>query len=833
MGSLLIFLSLTSLFLVTQAADTLTPGQSLTDGNTLISAGQVFEIGFFSPESSTNRYVGIWYHNFSTDTVLWVANREAPVRDKSGSLTISADGNLVLVDATKEVLWSSKVSSLMSNHTIATLLDSGNLQLKDSVGMVWQSFDYPTDTYLQGMKVGLNMTSNVNQLFTSWKSSIDPAVGNYSMGIDPDRSTQILLWDGTKPRWRSGMWNGQVFIGVQGMVPMYVYGFKLSIFQQEGKMYFYYSNFNASHRYVLTWDGLLKHLIWKDDTQVWYQYWAEPTTDCEFYNKCGNYGSCTDENMPICTCLQGFVPKSNDEWNSGNWTNGCVRRTPLLCERNSSNRGQGEADGFLQLEGVKLPDLSDWDQSVDNNSGCEQTCLANCSCKAYSYVMGIGCLRWGVDLVDIHMFSSGGEDLYLRLAGSELDKKKKNMAVIIIVVIVLAAIISLGCLYLVWKYKTRVKAFIKLRKNKRLSFSDQSRDRVEPNVYSGGAFEVRDEENDRKNQQCPLVSFDSIVAATGNFSRTNLLGEGGFGPVYKGTLHYGQEIAVKRLSSGSRQGLEEFKNEVILISKLQHRNLVRLLGCCIQGEEKILIYEYMPNRSLDAFLFDTMKKGLLDWKTRYNIIEGIARGLLYLHRDSRLRVIHRDLKVSNILLDEEMNPKISDFGMARIFGHDDNETNTKRVVGTYGYMSPEYAMHGLFSVKSDVYSFGVLLLEIVSGKKNSNYCHPDLSLNLLSYAWKLWNEDNVMEFADPSIRDSCSLTEVSRCINVGLLCVQDRANDRPTMSLVVVMLESGTIDNTLPRQPTFAAEKNPSDTESSTFDLRLSANASITRLTGR
>lgn len=155
---------------------------------------------------------------------------------------------------------------------------------------------------------------------------------------------------------------------------------------------------------------------------MWDQYWAEPVKECEFYNKCGNYGSCTDENTPVCACLQGFVPKSNDEWNSRNWTSGCVRRTPLQCQRNASNGGQGEADGFLKLEGVKLPDLSDWDQNVESINACEQTCLANCSCKAYSYATGIGCLKWGVDLKDIYMFSIGGDDLFLRLAGSELGK---------------------------------------------------------------------------------------------------------------------------------------------------------------------------------------------------------------------------------------------------------------------------------------------------------------------------------------------------------------------------------------------------------------------------
>ncbi|CAL9104084.1 unnamed protein product [Musa textilis] len=191
-----------------------------------------------------------------------------------------------------------------------------------------------------------------------------------------------------------------------------------------------------------------------------------------------------------------------------------------------------------------------------------------------------------------------------------------------------------------------------------------------------------DEGTDAKDLDLPLFDLGALADATGNFSIESKLGEGGFGPVYKGKLEDEQEIAVKRLSKTSVQGIDEFKNEVVLIAKLQHRNLVRLLGCCIQGEERMLIYEYMPNGSLDSFLFDEAKGWLLNWPTRYSIIVGIARGLLYLHQDSRLRIIHRDLKASNILLDMHMNPKISDFGMARIFGGDDTEVNTKRVVGT-------------------------------------------------------------------------------------------------------------------------------------------------------
>ncbi|KAG4178032.1 hypothetical protein ERO13_A10G016200v2 [Gossypium hirsutum] len=300
--------------------------------------------------------------------------------------------------------------------------------------------------------------------------------------------------------------------------------------------------------------------------------------------------------------------------------------------------------------------------------------------------------------------------------------------------------------------------------------------------------------------------FATIEAATNKFSDANKLGEGGFGEVYKGILPDQQVIAVKRLSRGSGQGDEEFKNEAVLVAKLQHRNLVRLLGFCLEREEKILVYEYVPNKSLDYFVFDPTKQGQLDWSRRYKIIGGIARGILYLHEDSRLRIIHRDLKASNILLDGDMNPKISDFGMARIFGVDQTQGTTRRVVGTYGYMSPEYAMQGQFSVKSDVYSFGVLVLEIISGQRNSDFYEAEGAQDLISYAWKLWKDDRSQELLNPVLRDNYSRNEVIRCTQLGLLCVQEDPADRPTMATIVLLLNSYSVTLPVPKQPAFVLQ---------------------------
>ncbi|KAH0940119.1 hypothetical protein HID58_007580 [Brassica napus] len=276
------------------------------------------------------------------------------------------------------------------------------------------------------------------------------------------------------------------------------------------------------------------------------------------------------------------------------------------------------------------------------------------------------------------------------------------------------------------------------------------------------------------------LSLHTIIRATNGFSEDCKIGEGGFGPVYKAKLPNGVDVAIKRLSKRSNQGLNEFKNEVDLVNKLQHRNLVRLLGHCMEEDEKLLIYEYMSNKSLDAFLFDSIKSRELDWE--------------------------KHLKSSNILLDDEMNPKISDFGTARIFDCKQIDDNTQRIIGTYGYMSPEYGWGGIISEKSDIYSFGVLLLEIISGKKANKFVHNDHN-SLINYAWQSWCDTKGVSIVDEALGDSYSSKEAMRCIHIALLCVQDHPKDRPTISQIGYMFNN---DHHLqyPKQPTFTNALN-------------------------
>ncbi|GAA0167739.1 transmembrane signal receptor [Lithospermum erythrorhizon] len=824
------------------AVDTIYQNQQIVDGQTIISAGNVFELGFFSPNGSTARYVGILYREYG-GRVVWVANRERPLMDTSGFMMIGGDGNLVIIDGNdNSTIWSTR-ANFTSGDTTVVLNDIGNLVLRENKSdglQFWQSFDHPSETWLPIMKIGVDQRTGEEINLSSWKSEDNPSQGGFVGSVDPTEPPQFLIWNNNNgshlKHYRSGLWNGRSFTGLRFMNRDYLNGFTINTDDQlEGKLYFSIASFEESLPRLIYMNplGALQLLDWDVEKMEWTKFAAILNSPCDYYATCGPYSICNDDDnewSDVCDCFPGYVPNNIDEWDKGNWKGGCVRKEKFRCERNDTiSMDDVEEDGFIEFQRMNLPDLPTLLKNSTDKDLCQAACLRNCSCTAYTYVDTIGCLIWVDDLIDTQSYSTAnsGELLYLRLYHSELGGGKRRLKGFAIAIIVASTVLVGSSLFLAyvfcrWRKKNKGRGsslgdFIKSL----ICFPRRSAIANKGSAYATGDYHTYDFSRGG-NSEVHIFSLKDIQVATEFFALKNKLGEGGFGSVYKGKLPNGEQIAVKRLSRSSGQGIQEFENEVILISKLQHRNLVNLIGFCIQEEEKLLAYEYMPNKSLDKFIFGTSSddETLLDWPLRYAIIEGIARGVVYLHRDSRLKIIHRDLKTSNILLDEEMNPKISDFGMARIFGFNQNAANTNRVVGTYGYMSPEYAMHGMFSEKSDVFSFGVVLLEIVTGRRNSGYLYPNDSINLPSHAWQLWNEEKTLELLDQRLVESFDHpSQVIKCVHVGLLCVQDNQNDRPTMANTLSMLINDNVILPIPKQPMFNINGRPGkENRSSTSD---------------
>ncbi|XP_010492632.1 PREDICTED: G-type lectin S-receptor-like serine/threonine-protein kinase At1g11280 isoform X2 [Camelina sativa] len=752
----------------------ITTSSPLTLGQTLSSPGGTYELGFFTPNNSQNQYVGIWFKKITPRVVVWVANRETPITNPVANLTISSNGSLILLDSRKNVVWSTRRPST-SNNCHAKLLDTGNLVIVDDVSgnLLWQSFENLGDTMLPYSSLMYNLANGERQVLSSWKSHTDPSPGDFVVQLTPQVPAQVITMRGSTLYKRSGPWAKTGFTGVPLMDESYTSPFSLSQDVGNGTGYFSYLQRNSEFtRVIITSEGYLKTFMYNGTG--WVLKFVTPANSCDVYGACGPFGLCVTSTPTKCKCIRGFVPKYKEAWKGGNTTSGCVRRTELSCQAKSSTKTQGKgSDVFYRLANVKPPDLYEYASFVDADQ-CHQGCLSNCSCTAFAYITGIGCLLWSQELIDTVRYSIGGEFLSIRLASSELAGSRKTKIIAGSISLSIFVILAFAS-YKYWRYRAKQ--------------NDSWKNGLETQEISGLTF----------------FEMNTIRAATNNFNVSNKLGQGGFGPVYKGKLSDRKEVAVKRLSSSSGQGTEEFMNEIKLISKLQHRNLVRLLGCCIDGEEKLLIYEFLVNKSLDNFLFDLTLKLQIDWPKRFNIIQGVARGLLYLHRDSCLRVIHRDLKVSNILLDENMNPKISDFGLARMFRGTQHQDNTRRVVGTLGYMSPEYAWTGMFSEKSDIYAFGVLQLEIISGKKISSFSCGKEGKTLLEYAWESWLETGGVDMLDQGISSSCSPVEVARCVQIGLLCIQQQAIDRPNIAQVVSMITSAT-DLPTPKQPVFALQ---------------------------
>ncbi|KAG8081985.1 hypothetical protein GUJ93_ZPchr0014g47320 [Zizania palustris] len=767
------------------ANDTLAAGQVLTADDKLVSSNGKFALGFFQPGNGISKslstpipshgwYLGVWFNKIPVFTTVWVANRERAVTASELNLTqlkISADGNLVIVNTgTGSVIWSTGVvnrTDTRTNTTSLVLSDSGNLVIQGPSNVsIWQSFDYPTDLVLPGGKVGWNKVTGLNRVGISRKSLIDPGFGSYRVEINGSSGVILMRRDPAKVYW-SGVTSPTLIPELKSLLQMNPTTRGLIIpeyVDNDTEEYYMYTSSDDSASSFLSLDmsGQIKLNVWSKDTQSWQTIYAQPADNCTFAT-CGPFTLCSGNLNPFCDCMESFSVKSPVDWVVGDRTGGCSRNTPLDCTLSSNSTTSSSTDMFHPIAHVTLPYNPQTIQNIATQSKCAQACLSNCSCTAYNYENGI-CSVWNGDLFSTNL-NDGIENhsesvLYLRLAAKDLqslgkNKRKPPVPVATVVSITTSFVLLLVVLVMIWRNRFRWCGAL-----------------LHGSESSGG---IR------------AFGYTDLGHATKNF--TQKLGEGGFGSVFKGMLNDSFPIAVKRLD-GARQGEKQFRAEVSSVGIIQHINLVKLIGFCCEGDKRLLVYEYMLNGSLDAHLFDS-NAAVLNWSSRYQIGLGVARGLSYLHDSCRECIIHCDIKPQNILLDASFAPKIADFGMAVFVGRDYSRVLTT-FRGTAGYLAPEWISGVAITPKVDVYSFGMVLLEILSGRKNSHEVHTSGENHVVYFpvhAISKLHEGDLRSLVDPRLHDDFKLEEAERMCKVACWCIQENESDRPTMGVVVRVLE--------------------------------------------
>ncbi|KAL5736147.1 hypothetical protein ACOSP7_030615 [Xanthoceras sorbifolium] len=499
------------------AFDTINSSQSISDdGRTLVSEDGTFELGFFSPGSSKNRYVGIWYKNIPDKTVVWVANRVNPINDSSGVLMINSTGSPVVVSQSKTVVWSANSTREAKSSVVLQLLNSGNLVLRDRQNdddlgsYLWQSFDYPCDTLLPEMKLGWDLKTGLERRISSWQSPDDPSPGDFTWGVELKDYPEMAMWKGSKKFYRSGPWNGVGFSGAPELKPNPVFNFNFVVNEEEMYYMYWLGNKSVLSRIVLNQTiNLRQRFTWREATKSWSVFAAVPRDYCDNYALCGANGYCTISESPICQCFKGFKPKSPEYTD---FSQGCVRNKPL---------NYSKQDGFINFDGLKLPDTTHtWVNNSMDLEDCREKCLENSSCMAFtnSYINGTGrvCHMWFGDLIDIKRFTSGGQDLFIRMSASEIGGKAepgRKIGTKIVVAIVVAAVVVVAGLLLLgyYMYKSRTESIEKTEGNR----------------------EANQKNEDGKDMELPFFALSTNANATNDFSINNKPGEGGFGPVYK------------------------------------------------------------------------------------------------------------------------------------------------------------------------------------------------------------------------------------------------------------------------------------------------------------
>ncbi|CAO2194257.1 unnamed protein product [Urochloa humidicola] len=732
-----------SSFLAAVARDTILPGDGISGNQALVSKNGKFELGFFAPGAGIHRFLGVRFKKMpTTSPTFWVGNR-VPITDLSAAALEVFRGSLCIKEGGAS-LWCSSVAGDGPSPpaAAAVLLDNGNLVVRDQANssrILWQTFDCPGDSLLPGATLGFvrETGSNVSMTYMDYPH-------NGTISVDQSRRNGFVLTTdgleslGTFPDW---------------MVTSQDNGSSL-VLNRPGPNVTEFLQFHL---------GQVSLMRWSEDSAAanrsgWVARWTFPS-DCKssgFF--CGNFGACKSNGK--CDCLDGFEPSYPVEWGLGYFVTGCSRSLPLSCEAN----GQTEHDdSFILIDKLQGLPYNPQNDSAESDGDCKQACSSKCYCVAYVY--DSGCKLWYYNMYNLSFASRPPySKIYVRW-GSKLRAKKglHTRAILLLVAgfIALASLILI--LALLWRYKRDSCTFRK--------------------------FEIEG--------SLVFYTYGQIKKATRNFS--DKLGEGGFGSVFRGTMSGPEStvVAVKSLK-GRGHADKQFRAEVQTVGVIKHTNLVRLLGFCVKGDMRLLVYEYMCNGSLDSHLFSE-RSSLLNWDLRYQIALGIAKGLAYLHEGCEDCIIHCDIKPENILVDEEFCAKISDFGMAKLLGREFNSALTT-IRGTMGYLAPEWIYGQPITKKADVYSFGIVLLELVSGMRTTKRLKSGSHRYFPLYAAAQVNEGNVLCLLDSVLEGNANVKELDITCRVACWCIQDEEEDRPSMGQVVRMLE-GVVNTEIPPIP--------------------------------
>ncbi|XP_042480553.1 G-type lectin S-receptor-like serine/threonine-protein kinase At5g24080 [Macadamia integrifolia] len=777
------------------------------DEQGLVSENRTFTFGFSKVGSQDQFQLAIWYAELPGDrTIVWSANRNSLV-GKDATLELDNTGNLVLVDR-RTTLWTSNTSN--SGAQTAAILDSGNLVLYNStLQVIWQSYSNPSDTLLPGQpltvsselssakspshggyytlkmlqqptSLSLGLTFNLPEPKNSSFADLE-TLSNYSYWESPEISNvtgdvvAILDESGS-----FGMVYGQSSDGV-----VYVYkndgdnGGLTGSFNQSGSSF---------RRLILEMNGNLRLYRWDNDlngSRQWVPEWAAVSNPCDIAGVCGN-GVCNldaTKTNATCTCLPGtsFVGSDQVCWYNSSLAGNCYKP-----HQNSTSQFKiatmAQTNYYFSDPSV-IANYSD----ITTVSKCGDACLSDCECVASVYGLSEEkAYCWVLKSLEFGGFQDPSTTMFVKVGnnvstipgyggrgsgGSSEKGSGSNHDKVLVLPIVLCTSLLVGLLCFLLYYSLHERRSL--------------RNAFESSLKVSGA---------------PLnISYRDLQSATNNFSQ--LLGTGGFGSVYKGTLGDGTLIAVKKLERFLPHGEKEFITEVNTIGSMHHMNLVRLCGFCSEGSHRLLVYEFMKNGSLDKWIFPSYNSEdrLLDWLTRFNIAISTAQGIAYFHEQCRDRIIHCDIKPENILLDENFCPKVSDFGLAKLMGREHSHVVTM-IRGTRGYLAPEWVSNRPITVKADVYSYGMLLLEIVGGRRNLNISFDAEGFFYPGWAFKEMTNGTPMKVTDKRLGGNVVEEEFVRSLKVAFWCIQDEVGMRPSMGEVVKMLE-GTVEINAPPMP--------------------------------